>query len=241
MNEIDIDLSNTRNATPVEKERTPSGDPWTEAIEGNVLTVTLDKPWGSTTRISASFGEGAHFKTLEALRTHVRTTCAYYNATPAEALARDTAWAKQRERAEETQYAVMRAVIEKPGMTSRDLSDHMHAEGWKGTPNEIRTAVEELAETMDVFPMEQPLHVEIGARSARFHYPGKGHTAAMWSEAERLINTAPTAEEVQRQTNGNLHRRDQEIERLTRENIEPAKQVPRPATGPVDTIQPGAA
>lgn len=33
-------------------------------------------------------------------------------------------------------------------------------------------------------------------------------------------------EEVQKQTNGNLHRRDQEIERLTRENIALARQVP---------------
>lgn len=33
-------------------------------------------------------------------------------------------------------------------------------------------------------------------------------------------------DEVQRQTNGNLHRRDLEIERLTAENVELAKQVP---------------
>lgn len=40
-------------------------------------------------------------------------------------------------------------------------------------------------------------------------------------------------QEIQEQTNGNLHRRDQEIERLTRENIELAKQVPTD-TGAVD-------
>lgn len=39
--------------------------------------------------------------------------------------------------------------------------------------------------------------------------------------------------EVQKQTNGNLSRRDDEIARLTRENIELAKQVPTD-TGSVD-------
>lgn len=42
-------------------------------------------------------------------------------------------------------------------------------------------------------------------------------------------------EEVQKQTNGNLTRRDAEIERLTRENIELAKRVPT-VTGPVETF-----
>lgn len=42
-------------------------------------------------------------------------------------------------------------------------------------------------------------------------------------------------EEVQKQTNGNLSRRDAEIERLTQENIELAKQIP-PTTGPIETF-----
>jgi len=41
-------------------------------------------------------------------------------------------------------------------------------------------------------------------------------------------------EQVEKQTNGSLHRRDQEIERLTRENMELAKQLP-PTTGPLPT------
>lgn len=41
-----------------------------------------------------------------------------------------------------------------------------------------------------------------------------------------LGKTNEKIEEVQTQTNGNLSRRDAEIERLTRENIELARQVP---------------
>lgn len=41
-----------------------------------------------------------------------------------------------------------------------------------------------------------------------------------------LGKTNEKIEEVQTQTNGNLSRRDAEIERLTRENVELAKQIP---------------
>ena len=50
-----------------------------------------------------------------------------------------------------------------------------------------------------------------------------------------LGKTNEKLEDVQKQTNGNLSRRDAEIERLTAENIELAKQIP-PTTGPTQTF-----
>lgn len=47
--------------------------------------------------------------------------------------------------------------------------------------------------------------------------------------------TSEKLEEVQKQTNGNLHRRDEEIARLQAENIELAKQVP-PTTGTIEIV-----
>ncbi|MDR2294519.1 MAG: hypothetical protein LBE05_04880 [Microbacterium sp.] len=49
-----------------------------------------------------------------------------------------------------------------------------------------------------------------------------------------LGQTNAKLDRVEAQTNGNLSRRDAEIERLTAENIELARQIPA-ETGPVDT------
>lgn len=210
MNDLTIDLTNAR--IPEVK----TSDPWREEIQkdverivrdgdgkaievytSDVVTITLDQPLTTprgAQRLSAAFGPGRNFATLEAVRAWVRKRIEWEELSEDARLDLFIEDEKQSEREGVTQYALMRSVCVNPGMNFRALAEHMRANGWSGKDEEIRAAATALQ--TDDYGDVQPLRIEKGTRNASIHHPGEGVTSDAWSEEERIASeTGDTADD----------------------------------------------